>query len=86
MGTSYASASRTYASGRRPSLTNGAPFSSNVLRVEHRVALDMEIEQAFCRLPVTQIFERLKAIRVANVRLRHVREFFDYPQLGARDY
>ena len=51
---------------RRPELTTDSRFASNVSRVEHRVALDTEIEQVFGRLPVTKILERLESARIAS--------------------
>ena len=70
---------------RRPALAGERRFASNTARVEHRVALDAEIEGVFARLPMSEILGRLASARIANARLRTVREFADHPQLAARN-
>ena len=70
---------------RRPALAGERRFASNTARVEHRVALDAEIEGVFARLPMSEILGRLESARIANARLRTVREFADHPQLAARN-
>ena len=69
---------------RRPALAGARRFASNAARVEHRAALDAEIERTFARLPTPEILERLGSARIANARLRTVRQFADHPQLAAR--
>ena len=68
----------------RPELAGDRRFASNGSRVAHRAALDAEIEGVFGRLPTSQILERLALARIANARLRTVRQFVDHPQLAAR--
>ena len=70
---------------RRSELAGDRRFASNAARVEHRVALDAEIEGVFDRLPTSEVLERLESARIANARLRTVRQFADHPQLAARD-
>ena len=69
---------------RRAELAVDRRFVSNASRVEHREALDAEIERVFGRLPTPEILERLESARIANARLRTVRQFADHPQLAAR--
>ena len=69
---------------QRPELAEDRRFASNASRVEHRAALDAEIEHVFDRLPTSEILERLESARIANARLRTVRQFADHPQLAAR--
>ena len=69
---------------RRPELAGDRRFASNAARVEHGAALDAEIEGVFGRLPTQEILERLESARIANARLRTVRQFADHPQLAAR--
>ena len=68
----------------RPELAGDRRFVSNGSRVAHRAALDAEIEGVFGRLPTSEILERLESARIANARLRTVRQFVDHPQLAAR--
>ena len=68
----------------RPDLAGDRRFASNGSRVAHRAALDVEIEDVFGRLPTSEILERLESARIANARLRTVRQFVDHPQLAAR--
>ena len=69
---------------RRPELAEDRRFVSNASRVEHRGALEAEIEGVFDRLSTPEILERLESARIANARLRTVRQFRDHPQLAAR--
>jgi len=67
----------------RPELAGDRRFASNGSRVAHSAALDAEIEDVFGRLPTSEILERLESARIANARLRTVRQFVDHPQLAA---
>ncbi|HEY6933120.1 MAG TPA: CaiB/BaiF CoA-transferase family protein [Marmoricola sp.] len=60
-------------------------FSSNSRRVVHRDELTAQIEACFADLDADEVLGRLDAAGIANARLRDVREFFDHPQLAARD-
>lgn len=60
-------------------------FVSNSLRVAHRGELTEQIERRFAQMPAAEVVERLDAVGIANARLRDVGEFFDHPQLAARD-
>jgi crotonobetainyl-CoA:carnitine CoA-transferase CaiB-like acyl-CoA transferase len=68
----------------RPELAGDPRFTSNASRVEHRGALEREIERVFDRLSTPAILERLESARIANAKLRTVRQFADHPQLAAR--
>jgi crotonobetainyl-CoA:carnitine CoA-transferase CaiB-like acyl-CoA transferase len=69
----------------RAELTNDARFSSNSERLANREALGLAIEQIFERLTAQEVIEKLEEARIANARLRSVREFLGHPQLKARD-
>jgi itaconate CoA-transferase len=69
----------------RPELTEDERFSSNSDRLANRKALDHEIEQTFGGLSSEEVIGKLEEARIANARLRSVREFLDHPQLKARD-
>ena len=70
---------------RRPELTEDPRFSANALRLSNRPELDVEIEAVFGRLETSEIVDRLEAARIANARMRTVRQFAEHPQLAARD-
>ena len=70
---------------QRPELATDARFSSNPRRVEHRRELDETITDAFSRLTVEQVIERLDQAQIANARMNTVPELIDHPQLAARD-
>jgi crotonobetainyl-CoA:carnitine CoA-transferase CaiB-like acyl-CoA transferase len=60
-------------------------FETNSRRVEHRDALESEIEAAFESLSADEAIERLEEASIANARMRDVRGLLDHPQLAARD-
>ncbi len=69
----------------QPDLATDPRFVSNANRVEHRDALDAEIEAVFSGMTTTEILERLESARIANARLRTVQQLADHPQLAARE-
>lgn len=60
-------------------------FSSNSRRVAHRDELGQQIGERFAALTADEVLQRLDAAGIANARLRDVGEFFDHPQLAARN-
>ncbi|HCE02031.1 MAG TPA: carnitine dehydratase [Acidobacteria bacterium] len=69
----------------QPDLATDPRFVSNAERVQHREALDAEIEAVFGGMTTTEILERLESARIANARLRTVQQLSDHPQLAARE-
>ena len=69
---------------RRPELVKDPRYVSNALRVEHRAALDAEIERIFGDLTTSEILERLQTANIASAQLRTVHQFAEHPQLEAR--
>ena len=69
----------------QPDLATDPRFVSNAERVRHREALDAEIEAVFGGMTTTEILERLESARIANARLRTVKQLSDHPQLAARE-
>jgi itaconate CoA-transferase len=67
------------------SLADDERFRSNSRRVRHRDDLTAQIERRFAQLTADEVLDRLDGAGIANARLRDVREFFDHPQLAARD-
>jgi len=60
-------------------------FSSSPARMQNREAMHAQIEQVFGKLAAAQVEQRLEAAGVANARLNTMQEFWEHPQLAARD-
>jgi itaconate CoA-transferase len=69
---------------RRPELAEDARFASNGLRVEHREAMDAEIEPVFRERTAAEMIALLEEAQIANARLNSVPQFVTHPQLEAR--
>lgn len=69
---------------QRPSLADDERFRSNHLRVQHRAAMDADIEQVFGELSTEDAIARLEGAQIANARLNTVEQFLDHPQLAGR--
>ena len=69
----------------RGELADDQRFSTNSLRVEHRLALHDVIESAFATLTTGEVAGRLESAGIACARMNSVREFLDHPQLADRD-
>jgi itaconate CoA-transferase len=59
-------------------------FQSNHLRVEHRDAMNTEIDGVLGALHTAEVVFRLDAAQIANARLNSVEEFIGHPQLAGR--
>jgi itaconate CoA-transferase len=60
-------------------------FSSSPARVANREAMHAEIERAFSSLTAEEVVARLEAAGIANARLNTLQEYWNHPQLAARD-
>ena len=60
-------------------------FSSGPARSVHRDAMHAEIDKIFLKLTAEEILRRLENAGIANARLNSMQEFWDHPQLEARD-
>jgi itaconate CoA-transferase len=60
-------------------------FATGFSRPKNRAALHAEIDRVFSQLTAAQIIARLEAAGIANAKLNSMREFWDHPQLEARD-
>jgi itaconate CoA-transferase len=67
-----------------PALAYDERFASNHARVEHRAAMDAEIEQVFFELSTAEIIVRLEGAQIATARINSVEQFIEHPQLAAR--
>ncbi len=68
----------------QPDLAHDERFGSNSERVANIDDLHEEIEATLEGLSSEEAIERLEAARIANARMRSVRDFLDHPQLEAR--
>ncbi|EFH85038.1 CaiB/BaiF CoA transferase family protein [Ktedonobacter racemifer] len=68
----------------QPELSADERFCTNTRRVTNREALDTTILGAFSRLTAEQITVRLEEARIATARLNSLQEFWEHPQLQAR--
>jgi itaconate CoA-transferase len=68
----------------QPALANDERFASNSERVENGDDLHQEIEAILEELSSQEAIERLDDAKIANARMRTVRDFLDHPQLEAR--
>jgi itaconate CoA-transferase len=60
-------------------------FASSPARMANREAMHAEIERVFSTLTAAEVVARLEAAGIANARLNTMQEFWDHPQLAARD-
>jgi itaconate CoA-transferase len=60
-------------------------FSNGPARAENRNAMHEEIDKVFSKLVSGKILERLDQADIANAKLNSMQEFWDHPQLEARD-
>src|SRR5699024_7058476 len=60
-------------------------FNSNWLRSENRQALKALIEKEFETMTSDVVIERVEGAKIANARLNNMQDFFNHPQLKARN-
>jgi itaconate CoA-transferase len=65
-------------------LKSDARYASSPARFKNRDALHAEIDAVFSKLTAAQIVERLDGADIANARLNDMQQFWDHPQLKAR--
>jgi itaconate CoA-transferase len=69
----------------QPELANDPRFDSNAKRVANREALHAMIDAVFSQLTIDQVIARLDRAQIANARMNSMQEFWDHPQLQARE-
>ena len=69
----------------QPQIANDPRFDSNTKRVANREALTGLINERFDKLSSDQVTNRLEQAGIANAHLNSIREFWEHPQLKARD-
>lgn len=70
---------------KNPELKNDERFNSNWARSDNRETLRILIERAFAVLNSDSVIERLETAKIANARLNNMKDFFNHPQLQARE-
>ena len=68
-----------------PQLLKDARFSTAPARARNRDAMHEEIERVFATLSSLQVIERLETAGIANAKLNSMQEFWEHPQLAARE-
>lgn len=69
----------------KPALSDDKRFSSNSARNENRDVLRTIIEESFASHSAGEVIDKLDAAGIASARLNSMQEFWDHPQLEARD-
>ena len=69
----------------QPGLAQDPRFASSPARVRNRAAMHAEIARVFGGLDADQVEARLEAAGIANARLNSMQEYWNHPQLAARD-
>jgi crotonobetainyl-CoA:carnitine CoA-transferase CaiB-like acyl-CoA transferase len=67
------------------SLALDSRFSTGPSRTKNRNAMHEEIEKIFSKLNAEKILAKLEKAGIANAKLNSMQEFWDHPQLEARD-
>ena len=60
-------------------------FSTGPARTQNRNAMHEEVDKVFSKLVAGKILERLDQADIANAKLNSMQEYWDHPQLEARD-
>jgi itaconate CoA-transferase len=66
-------------------LKNDPRFSTGPARARNRNSMHEEIDRVFSKLTAGQAIARLEAADIANAKLNSMQEFWDHPQLEARE-
>ncbi len=69
----------------QPGLPKDSRFATSSARNEHRAEMNALVEKVFAGMTAPQIVEKLEAAGIANARLNTMQEFWDHPQLEARN-
>ena len=69
----------------QPELARDPRFDSNAKRVANREALHAMIDAVFSQLTIDEVIARLERAQIANARMNSMQEFWDHPQLQARE-
>ena len=67
-----------------PEMATNPTFRTNADRVEHREALERQIDQCLNTVNAEEVRRRLERARIAYAEMRTMEEFLAHPQLAAR--
>jgi len=70
---------------KKPNLASDSRFDNNSKRSENRKELRTIIEESFDELNSGEVITRLEEAKIANARLNNLQDFYDHPQLAARN-
>ncbi|RKQ35790.1 CaiB/BaiF CoA transferase family protein [Oceanobacillus halophilus] len=70
---------------QEPKLANDDRFDNNSKRSENRQELKGIIEDCFDSLDSAEVIARLDSAQIANARLNNLKDFYEHPQLAARN-
>src|SRR5699024_832764 len=68
----------------QPDLTTDPRFDNNSKRSQNRTQLDEIIHQAFADLQIAEVIQRIEKAGIANGHLNSMQDFWQHPQLQAR--
>jgi crotonobetainyl-CoA:carnitine CoA-transferase CaiB-like acyl-CoA transferase len=68
-----------------PGLSKDPRFSSGPARSRNRDAMHAEIDKVFLKLKSAEVIAKLEQAGIANAKLNSMQEFWDHPQLQARE-
>jgi itaconate CoA-transferase len=69
----------------QPEMATDPRFDSNARRVANREALHASIDAVFSQFTIEEVVARLDRAQIANARMNSMQEFWDHPQLQARE-
>lgn len=70
---------------RQPERFDDARFATNSDRLQNKSVLQGIIDEVFLQLTAEEVIARLEQAKIANARLNTVQDFWDHPQLKARN-
>lgn len=70
---------------KEPTLIDNPKFDSNYARSDNREELKQIIEDSFKNMTSDEAIKRVEAAKIASARLNTMKDFFEHPQLAARN-
>lgn len=70
---------------KKPSLVTDERFMNNTNRSKNREELKEIIENQFKEMSIHDVISKLEKAKIANARLNTLKDFFEHPQLEARE-
>ncbi|MED4907112.1 CaiB/BaiF CoA-transferase family protein [Brevibacillus centrosporus] len=70
---------------QQPGRSDDARFATNSDRLQNKAVLQGIIDEVFLQLTAEEVIARLEQAKIANARLNTVQDFWEHPQLKARN-